>query len=46
MKSTPITPGKLYRVTGCGIDMAIEATHPVDALLVGLDVLEILGVLQ
>lgn len=32
MRATPIIPGRLYRVTGAGINLSIIASHPCAAL--------------
>lgn len=32
MHATPIIPGYLYRVRGCGIDLRIPAAHGCDAI--------------
>ena len=42
MKATPIIPGKLYRVIAADLDVTVIAAHPVDALLIGLDLSSIL----
>lgn len=33
MIATPIIPGKSYHVRGCGLDMTVLASHPIDAIL-------------
>ena len=33
MKSTPIIPGKLYQVTGCGLDLPVIARSPFAAII-------------
>lgn len=40
MSATPITPGHLYRVRGSGLDLAVLAAHPCDALCIAIDLLE------
>ena len=37
MKSTPIIAGRLYRVTGNGLDLTIIARHPCDALIIAVE---------
>lgn len=36
MHATPITPGFIYRVTGCGIDINVLAGHGCDAICIAL----------
>lgn len=40
MSASPIIPGRLYRVRGTGIDVEVLASHPCDALCIGIDLLE------
>ena len=40
MSATPLIPGRLYRVRGAGLDLKVIASHPCDALCIGLDLLE------
>jgi hypothetical protein len=40
MIATPLIPGRLYRVRGCGLDLTIIASHPCDAICIGLSLLE------
>lgn len=39
MKSTPVIPGRAYRVTGMGLDLTVFAPGPVDAIVVGIEIL-------
>lgn len=39
MKAIPVIPGRAYRVTGQGLDFTALATNPVDALVIGIDIL-------
>jgi hypothetical protein len=39
MSATPITPGRSYRVKGCGFDLIVLAKHPVDALLIVMEMM-------
>lgn len=39
MRATPIIPGRLYRVTGAGLDMPIVASHPCTALCTALSLI-------
>ena len=32
MSATPIIPGRLYRVRGCGLDLNVIAAHGCDAI--------------
>jgi hypothetical protein len=36
MKATPLIPGRLYRVTGAGLNLVVIARHGCDAVLIGL----------
>lgn len=40
MTSKPIHPGRMYRVTGHGLDLTVRAATPCDALIVALTILE------
>lgn len=40
MSAAPLIPGRLYRVRGAGLDLKIIASHPCDAICIGLDLLE------
>lgn len=40
MSATPLIPGRLYRVRGAGLDLKVIASHPCDALCIGLRLLE------
>lgn len=40
MVTTPISPGRLYRVRGFGLDLTVVASHPCDALQVLLSIVE------
>ena len=40
MSATPLIPDRLYRVRGAGLDLKVIASHPCDALCIGLDLLE------
>jgi hypothetical protein len=42
MFATPIIPGQLYHVKGGGLDVAIEAAHPCDALIAATYLLEVM----
>lgn len=39
MSASPLIPGRLYRVRGSGLDLEVVASHPCDALCIGLDLL-------
>lgn len=39
MVASPLIPGRLYRVRGSGLDLEVVASHPCDALCIGLDLL-------
>jgi len=39
MAATPIIPGRVYRVRGCGLDLNVIATHPCEALRIAIDML-------
>ena len=38
MSAKPIIPGRLYRVRGQGIDLTVFASHPCEAICIGLEV--------
>lgn len=40
MRAKPIVPGLMYQVTGQGIDEMVFASNPVDALVIGLVMLD------
>jgi len=40
MSATPLIPGRLYRVRGAGLDLEVLASHPCEAICIGLEVLE------
>lgn len=40
MSATPLIPGRLYRVRGSGLDLGVLASHPCEAICIGLEVLE------
>jgi len=44
MKATPTIPGRAYHVTGMGLDITIFAPGPVDAIVVGIDILIAQGI--
>lgn len=39
MSAAPIIPGRLYHVSGHGLDLNIVAPHPCAALIVALDLI-------
>lgn len=39
MKATPIIPGRAYGLTGCGLDLTVFASNPVDAIVMGIEIL-------
>lgn len=39
MRATPIIPGRLYRVTGAGLNLLIVASHPCAALCTALSLI-------
>lgn len=39
MSASPIIPGHAYRVRGMGLDFTALASHPVDAICVGIEIL-------
>ena len=40
MSASPLIPGRLYRVRGSGLDLKVSASHPCDAICIGLNLLE------
>lgn len=40
MSATPLIPGRLYRVRGAGFDLKVIASHPCDAICIGLSLVE------
>ena len=39
MRATPVIPGRAYHITGHGLDVTVLASHPVDAIVVGIEIL-------
>ena len=39
MKASPIIPGRAYSLTGCGLDLTVFASNPVDAIVFGIEIL-------
>jgi hypothetical protein len=39
MSATPLIPGRLYRVRGSGLDLKVIASHPCEAICIGLGLL-------
>lgn len=37
MLATPLVPGFLYHVKGCGLDLTIVASHGCDAICIALN---------
>jgi hypothetical protein len=44
MKSTPVIPGRAYRVTGMGLDLTVFADNAAGAIVVGIEILITQGV--
>lgn len=39
MKATPVIPGRAYQVTGYSLNMTVLAAHPVDAIVIAIQIL-------